>query len=492
MKSHLLFIGVLFLLFLSACAVEDVEGDLLSTLPEPEVRVLQQPTATKIIPTETIAITTIQDPGTVMAFGIESHQTNFEDHAALIGEPGLTMMRHNGLLWPNVEPIEGQRDWTAASDLEEKLERAAASGLSTILIVRGTPDWAQLVPGSFCGPIHPEKLSDYADFMVEAVSRYSQPPYNVKYWELGNEPDVDPLLVPSRSVFGCWGNYLAPYYGGGYYADMLKVVYPAIKSADPEAKVLIGGLLLDCDPNLPPEGKDCSSGNFLEGILSNGGGDYFDMVSFHGYTPYFGPTTGFPYELYMDEHNPSWEHLGGVIDGKINFIRQVMDAYQIAKPIYHTEGALMCAEYNPTDCDSPDELFFDAQADYAIRMFVRNWANGIAGTIWYQFEGPGWRYSGLLDENQNPKPVYEALDFLTKILSQTAYVGENTQFESLQGYEFSSPEKRILVLWSPEQVDIPIRVPDNTIMIFDKFGNEITPSGEELIINSPIYLEMTP
>ena len=492
MKSHLLFIGVIFLSFLSACAVEDVEGDLLSTLPEPEVRVLQQPTATRIIPTETIAITTIQDPGTVMAFGIESHQTNFEDHAALIGEPGMTMMRHNGLLWPNVEPIEGQRDWTAASDLEEKLERAAASGLSTILIVRGTPDWAQLVPGSVCGPIHPEKLSDYADFMVEAVSRYSQPPYNVKYWELGNEPDVDPILVPSKSVFGCWGNYLDAYYGGGYYADMLKVVYPAIKSADPEAKVLIGGLLLDCDPNLPPEGKDCSSGNFLEGILSNGGGDYFDMVSFHGYTPYFGPTTGFPYELYMDEHNPSWEHLGGVIDGKINFIRQVMDAYQIAKPIYHTEGALMCAEYNPTDCDSPDELFFDAQADYAIRMFVRNWANGIAATIWYQFEGPGWRYSGLLDENQNPKPVYEALDFLTKILSQTAYVGENTQFESLQGYEFSSPEKRILVLWSPEQVDIPIRVPDNTIMIFDKFGNEITPSGDELIVNSPIYLEMTP
>ncbi|MGB3700096.1 MAG: hypothetical protein WA997_02405, partial [Anaerolineales bacterium] len=122
MKTHLLFVGVIFLLFLSACAVEDVEGDLLSTLPEPEVRVLQQPTATKIIPTETIAITTIQDPGTVMAFGIESHQTNFEDHAALIGEPGMTMMRHNGLLWPNVEPIEGQRDWTAASDLEEKLE----------------------------------------------------------------------------------------------------------------------------------------------------------------------------------------------------------------------------------------------------------------------------------------------------------------------------------------------------------------------------------
>ena len=37
-----------------------------------------------------------------------------------------------------------------------------------------------------------------------------------------------------------------PYYGGGYYAEMLKIVYPQIKAADPEAQILIGGLLLFC------------------------------------------------------------------------------------------------------------------------------------------------------------------------------------------------------------------------------------------------------
>ena len=92
-----------------------------------------------------------------------------------------------------------------------------------------------------------------------------------------------------------------------------------------------------------------------------------------------------------------------------------MESYNIDKPIIHTEGSLICPEWNPGDCSPPGEDFFEHQADYVVWMYVRNWANGLFGTIWYQFEGPGWRYAGLLDEDQNPKPVYEALLFLTFI-----------------------------------------------------------------------------
>jgi len=495
MRKHIIVPGILLLALLAACAALDPQVEISATLPDPEVRVIDAPAETEEIinlPSPTLEVMEEQSPGLKMAFGLESHQANFIDHEDLVGEPGLTLMRHNGLLWHEIEAVEGERDWTAAAELEQVLEQASASGLSTILIVRGTPQWAQRFPGSFCGPIIPEKLDKFVDFMVEAVNRYSQPPYNVKYWELGNEPDVDPLLVPANSVFGCWGNYLDAYYGGGYYADMLKVVYPAIKSADPDARVLLGGLLLDCDPGQPPEGKDCSAGNFLEGVLSNGGGDYFDILSFHGYTPYFGASSGYPYELYMEKHNPSWEHLGGVVDGKINFIRQLFEKYQVDKPIFLTEAALLCAEYNPTDCDPPGDAFYDTQAEYAIRLYVRNWANGIGGTIWYQFEGQGWRYGGLLDEDQNPKPVYEALAYLSNSLSQSEYIGEITQYEDLQGYEFTSPGKRTWVLWSPEQIDTLITVPGDLSAAYDKFGNVVTPSRDQLQVNSPLYLEFTP
>ncbi len=423
-----------------------------------------------------------------MLFGTESRSMTIVDFPGFIGESGMQLVRHNGLDWSSVESTEGERQWQLVADQEEKLKSASASGLNTILIVRGTPEWAQMIPGSNCGPIKPDKLASFASFISEAVARYRAPPYNVKYWELGNEPDVDPSLVPQNSVFGCWGDINDQYYGGGYYAEMLKAVYPAIKAADPEAVVLIGGLLLDCDPTHVPEGKDCTPGKFLEGILASGGGDSFDAVSFHGYAPYFGPESGMPTKMYFDDHHPSWEHRGGVVIGKVDFLREVMADFNLNKPIYHTEGALLCPEQNPTDCDPPGDIFFETQADYAIRMFVRNWADGVAGTIWFSFEGPGWRYGGLLDDNQIPKPVYRSIDFLTTQLSDAQYVSEVRQFESIEGYEFISPEIRTWILWSPEEQDIQIQLPEGTSAVLDKYGNPLSVDGNRITVNSPVYI----
>lgn len=498
---------VLFVLLVgSACSETPVvlETPIFSGTPQESVgstEQVDQPTidlfqeTSEIDPPQTTS-KPVSDPDTTsqfpkMLFGMESHHMPFDEFPNFVGESGMKLVRHNGLIWPQVEPIEGQRDWQAVADLEEKLAKASASGLSTILIVRGTPEWAQLIPGSACGPIKPDKMESFAIFMAEAVSRYSVPPYNVKYWELGNEPDVDPSLIPQNSPFGCWGDMNDVYYGGGYYAQMLKTVYPAIKEADPEANGLIGGLLLDCDPTHVPEGKDCTPGKFLEGILVNGGGEYFDAVSFHGYAPYFGPESGLPTKLFFDDHHPSWEHRGGVVVGKVDFLREVLETYNHEKPIFHTEGALICPEQNPTDCESPEKDFFDMQADYAIRMYVRNWANEVAGTIWYQFEGPGWRYSGLLDENQNPKPVYQGIDFLTTHLSNAQYVGVIDMFDSIEGYEFASPESRTWILWSPDEIDTLIIIPKNTSKILDKFGNELSPEGNQIVVNSPTYIVLS-
>ena len=80
--------------------------------------------------------------------------------------------------------------------------------------------------------------------MHDVVERYGSPPYNVKYWELGNEPDAAWQHIASDSVFGCWGDVNAPFYGGQHYGEMLKEVYPQIKSTDPDAHVVVGGLLL--------------------------------------------------------------------------------------------------------------------------------------------------------------------------------------------------------------------------------------------------------
>jgi len=64
--------------------------------------------------------------------------------------------------------------------------------------------------------------------MKALVVCYSVAPYNVKYWELWNEPDIAASSFPGNNIFGCWGDPGDAYFGGGYYTVMLKVIYPKI------------------------------------------------------------------------------------------------------------------------------------------------------------------------------------------------------------------------------------------------------------------------
>lgn len=417
-------------------------------------------------------------------FGVETHQIN-RSIAGRLQDAGVTLLRRNGVRWADIEPEEGLRRWENMLSLERNLRRTGNLGLPIILVVRYTPAWAQKIPGSFCGPISQEKFGAFARFMQDLVARYSVPPYNVRYWELGNEPDVDPSLVDPQGPFGCWGDPGDDYYGGGYYAEMLKVVYPAIKAVDPQAQVLIGGLLMDCDPGYPPAGQDCKSSRFLEGILRNGGGDSFDIVSFHGYPFYDG-------SLKQDEQYQNWKYRGGVVMGKATYIREVLAQYGFSKPLIHTEGGMLCPEWLGSACNPPGEDFFEAQADYVVRLYVRNWAHGISGTIWYTLDGPGWRNGGMLDQSGKPRPVYRAFRFLTKTLGGASYTLPLDRYPGIRGYQFEAPQKTIWVLWSEDEQTRPIPLPQGVINIYDKYGNSILPSTSELPIDSPVYVEFGP
>ena len=184
-------------------------------------------------------------------FGAEMQQLTPAEGLDQMVVANTTWSRRNAVLWSAVETTEGVRNWGVLASLDAELQAASANGIQVILIVRSTPEWARKTAGSgaTCGPVRADKLAAFGGFMNELVARYSAPPYNVKVWELWNEPDVDPSQVLEvDSVYGCWGDQTDAYYGGRYYAEMLKVAYPQIKSADPQAQVLVGGLLMDCDP----------------------------------------------------------------------------------------------------------------------------------------------------------------------------------------------------------------------------------------------------
>jgi len=433
----------------------------------------------------------IKDRGQTV-FGVEvgSFNANIANKAQ---DAQVTWIRINGLKWSDIQPNSpNEYLWQNAAGIEQKLIYASQKKLQTVLIVRSTPGWAQLKSGSYCGPIKPDKLADFARFMAEVVKRYSAPPFNVWHFELWNEPDVDPSLVPGDSVFGCWGNNDDTYYGGGYYAEMLKAVYPVVKSVNPGVKIVLGGLLLDCDPRAVGKGYYCDTPEktkppkFFEGVLRNNGAAYFDLISFHGYPTY--DSSSSPIEA--EKNFSTWKNAGGVVAGKIDYLRSVMSKYGVDKPILHTEGGLLLTTGKPEDIGADE--FQQAKADYVVWLYARNWALDIKGTTWYTLNGPGWRYGGLLDANQNPLPAYNALKYMTERLNDYKYSKEITLENDVFGFEFIKGKTKIWIVFTPDKNARTITKPAGFSEALDPFGNVITSTDTTITITRPTYIVFNP
>ena len=421
-------------------------------------------------------------------FGVETYPPRI-DLMGFINDLDVAWVRVDAFEWKAIEPVRTdppEYHWESVD--EAYLQELSANNKRIIATIRHTPEWAQKIPGHDCGPIAEDSLDEFAEFIQELVKRYGVSPYNIKVWQLGNEVDVDPDYTPPTSDIGCWGDEDDEYYGGEYYATMLQHAYPAFKAIDPDAIVSNGGLLMDCDPENPyPPGDDCLQGTFFEGILRNGGGDYLDIVSFQGYAVYYSGQI-------VDENFPSWDARGGVVLGKIDFLKDLMEQYNVSKPLMMTEAGLRCPWYwvGNTSCDPPGDDFFERQADYVIWLYVRNWNTDTINTVWFTLNHIDWQYVELLYWHDIPKPAYYAYRFLAQELKGAEFVREINQYPDLRAYEFLSSEKYIWVLWAPDQIDHTITLPDNVIQIYDKYGNVLTPTENQITVDSPIYIEIIP
>ena len=114
-------------------------------------------------------------------------------------QANISWVRNAAFSWAEIEPAAPNPDhtynWEEVNN--SGLIEAADRKLTTIAVVRETPVWARMSKYSnyVCGPVDPSALDDYAAFVYNLVLRYSAPPYNIKYYEIGNEPDVDPAII---------------------------------------------------------------------------------------------------------------------------------------------------------------------------------------------------------------------------------------------------------------------------------------------------------
>jgi hypothetical protein len=400
----------------------------------------------------------------------------------LVANAGAYWVRRNSLMWSLIEPNEGERNWAALANLELELQNASQRGLQVVLVVSSTPQWAQLVPGSFCGPVVVDKFQAFASFISDAVKRYSVAPYNVKYWEIWNEPDIAPNIVAPDSIYGCWGDETDAYYGGGYYAEMLKQVYPVVKAANPDAQVLVGGLLLDCDPVNPPPGEQCVPSGYLEGILRSGGGDFFDGVSFHAYDHY-----NSAFEYGNSNWNSNWDSSGPVVVAKARFVRSVLTAYRHPeKYLLNTEAGILCGSAdNDPQCQSQE--FAMTKAFYVAQANVVSLAESLRANIWYSLTG--WRGTELVDAQKKPNSAYIAFQFSSAQLKGVAFIRSIADYPGVRGYELQREDKRIFFLWSLSRQPQPVLFETLPDQIFDVLGQPIQPEKAIQVSQSPIYVE---
>ncbi len=152
-----------------------------------------------------------------------------------------------------------------------------------------------------------EAYKDFAEFMAWLVGELK----SVRYWQLWNEMDYQ-----FTDIFGA--KKISYEEIGKNYVEMLKLTYPKIKEANPDAIVLLG-------PPIFPE--------FIENVYKAGGKDYFDIATMHSYST---PT--------------KWEFIR-----KGLMARTYMNKYgDVNKPLWNTEFGTEAGKYYNTYGKVPD------------------------------------------------------------------------------------------------------------------------------------------
>jgi len=358
-------------------------------------------------------------------FGFQVSEVRFRDPAMIraVRSTGADWWR-TFVFWDEIEPQRTRPptyDWRFYDKL---ILTASDLGLEVIAEIQGNPKWVAAYPG---GP--PDDLDALAQFVAAAVERYDGDGYRdapgsprVRYWELYNEPDnADPTLAIDGRGWGFWGHR------GDEYARMLQRVYPALKIANPNARVVFGGMAYDAF--LPDNGP--FDPEFLDDALAAGAGEYFDVMNFHFY-PLFAP---------------QWQDHGIGIIGKTEAVRAKLAEHGVEKPIMVTEAGSWSDASPPYPPTTPEE-----QARYVAKLHARSLVAGLTVAIWFQFDdvaGTDDPARGLLDRHLRRKPAYAAYELTAELLDGVV-PDRSARDLSAPGevYWFRRGMSRIAVAWT--------------------------------------------
>jgi hypothetical protein len=342
-------------------------------------------------------------------------QTKFEIGISvhLGGDPGrissqLSLARQAGassirddVPWAQVEQQKGHL--AIPPGIDDLVNQTLKAGLQPLLIL----DYGNPFYDSGDKPLSPEALSAFARYAVFVTQHFKG---RVRMYEMWNE----------------WNGMVGKTHRGTPqdYVRFLKVVYPAVKAADPSAIFIggaIGGLKLD----------------WLSSMLSAGGVGFFDALSIH------------PYNFDQPARTAdAWAREMVTTETVIHTYTGGRDL-----PLYITEMGW------PT-YSGPGASSLKEQATFLAQMFLlARTMPFLKGIWWYDLRDDGWNRNdkednfGLTDPNLRPKPAFVALEAVAPVVRDALTAQElSTHIPFLCVVKFNLPgNKQALALWNADQ-----------------------------------------
>jgi hypothetical protein len=306
-----------------------------------------------------------------------------------------------GLNWAAVQPIRGPYNWRLPDSLISGL---AAEGIGYLPVLSTTPGW--VAPQATTPPLASSQASEsWAQFLKAAVERYgphgsfwrpapdggaspfhtlcrcNADPRPITSWQVWNEPSLTHYFTAPSPVTS--------------YAKLLQISHDAITSVDPQAQIVLAGV-----PGFAAKGG-LDAWQFLGELFQVPGvNNNFDVVALH------------PYARDVDQ-----------LEMEIKKVRAVMkENGDEAKPLWITELGW--------GSDPPDRFGFNKGVDGQEHLLTQSFtlllreraAWNIGRVYWFEWRDPpssaqvGCSFctsAGLLRNNRQPKPAYDAYTHFT-------------------------------------------------------------------------------
>ena len=335
----------------------------------------QQSAALRLAPTPPAAAQLTRSLGLNIALEQASSQ---ERSAALdaIAAAGFGWVRQR-FPWDQIEPERGVFAWESWDELVAALD---ARGLQVVAVLDGAPAWARAEVDAANPLAPPASRADFGRFAAAVAQRYGS---SLRFYQIWDEPNIAPH----------WGNR---YVDAADYAALLREGAVQVRSADPDAVVLLAALA----PTVEGGGLNQSDVAYLDALYAAGAAPWFDAAAAQ------------PYGFDRPPDDPP-------AAGRLNFRRaELLRAVMLRREDAATPLWLTAFGWRSDDAGAASWLGVDpaTQATWAVEAleWARrhwDWEGGLAWAAWQPAQPASdlrWGFALVAPDGQ-PTPTLAAL-----------------------------------------------------------------------------------